>query len=76
MAVWFTNLTLAATSYNWAFGDGTTLTTTDTTALEHFYTSAGQYSVCLTAMGPAAHDRLQQQFHLGNQSAAQCRRLG
>ena len=53
MAVWFTNLTLAATSYNWAFGDGTTLTTTDTTALEHFYTSAGQYSVCLTAIGPS-----------------------
>jgi PKD domain len=51
----FTNLTTGATNYTWTFGDGNTSTDINPTNL---YVNAGNYSVTLTAIGPAGTNAL------------------
>lgn len=49
--IYFTNLSKNADSYDWDFGDGTASTETDPA---HIYTTAGTYTVALTAYGGLA----------------------
>jgi PKD repeat protein len=51
----FTNLTTGATNYTWTFGDGNASTDTNPTNL---YVNTGNYSVTLTAIGPAGTNAL------------------
>jgi len=44
-----TNMSVNATTYTWDFGDGTVITTTSPIAPSHTYTTAGSYSITLTA---------------------------
>lgn len=54
LAVTFTNTsTGTVTDYTWSFGDGSSLTTQTKTHPAHTYASAGNYTVSLTAKGPA-----------------------
>ena len=55
MTVFFTNFTTGATSYSWNFGDGHTSTATNPA---NSYSNAGNYSVTLTAVGPAGTNAL------------------
>lgn len=48
--IYFNNLSTNATSYLWDFGDGSTATDTDPS---HSFSSAGTYTVCLTAINAA-----------------------
>jgi PKD repeat protein len=55
LAVTFTNLSSGATNYAWAFGDGNTSTNANPT---NTYSSAGTYSVTLTAIGAGGTNTL------------------
>lgn len=44
-----TNLSVNATTFVWDFGDGTVITTTDTIPPVYAYTTAGSYTITLTA---------------------------
>jgi len=61
LTVTFTNLSQHASSYDWAFGDGSMLLTTggETSAETdpvHVYGTVGVYTVTLTATGPGGSD--------------------
>jgi hypothetical protein len=49
-ALGFENLSTGGEIFNWDFGDGTTLTKTDTAFITHQYKSPGQYMVTLEAI--------------------------
>jgi alpha-L-rhamnosidase len=49
--VTFANLSINATNFVWNFGDGNKLSTTSNTNVTDTYTSAGSYTVILTATG-------------------------
>ncbi len=55
LTVIFTNLSIGATNYAWAFGDGNGSALANPT---NTYTDAGTYSVTLTAVGPGGTDQL------------------
>jgi PKD repeat protein len=55
LAVTFTNSSSGATNYAWAFGDGNTSTNANPV---NTYSSAGTYSVSLTATGPGGTNML------------------
>lgn len=48
----FQNRSIGGVLYEWDFGDGTTLTVSDTTAIFHQYQGAGLYKVTLKAIDP------------------------
>ena len=55
LTVVFTNLSTSATNYAWDFGDGNVSALANPT---NTYTSAGTYSVTLTAVGPGGTNQL------------------
>ncbi len=55
LTVTFTNLSIGATNYAWAFGDGNTSTLTNPA---NTFTNPGAYSVNLTAFGPGGTNAL------------------
>ena len=55
LTVYFTNLSTAATSYDWDFGDGQSSTNFNPA---NIYSNAGNYSVKLTAVGPGGANSL------------------
>ncbi|MBU2020252.1 MAG: PKD domain-containing protein, partial [Bacteroidetes bacterium] len=48
--------------FNWDFGDGSTLTTTNPGNVTHTYTTAGRYTVKLTATNNCANDEAEQEI--------------
>ncbi len=48
----FQNLSIGGTEYVWDFGDGSVLTTSDTTFLSYKYNGSGTYTVTLQAIDP------------------------
>lgn len=44
-----TNTTVGGTSYEWHFGDGTVITTTDLSAVNYMYSDSGTFNVMLVA---------------------------
>ena len=52
LTVTFNNTSSGATYWVWNFGDGGTLLTTSNTNVPHTYTTAGSFTVMLTAYGP------------------------
>jgi PKD repeat protein len=58
LAVTFTNLSSNAANYVWNFGDGNMLSASASTNVTHTYTSAGNYTVILTAYGPGGMSAL------------------
>ncbi len=55
LTVYFTNLSSAATSYDWDFGDGNTSADANPS---NFYVNPGTYTVALTALGPEGTNTL------------------
>ena len=62
LTVTFTNLSTGATNYAWAFGDGNVSALTNPA---NTYTSAGTYSVTLTAVGAGGTNRLTRTNYIG-----------
>jgi alpha-L-rhamnosidase len=58
LTVTFTNLSSSATNYVWNFGDGNTLSTSSSANVADTYTNPGNYTVSLTATGPAGTNSL------------------
>lgn len=61
LTVNFTNLTTGATNYSWNFGDGNTSTATNP---GNIYSTAGNYSVTLTAIGSGGTNALTQSNYI------------
>lgn len=53
LGVWFTDLSLGATNWSWAFGDNTNSTTRSP---YHVFTEPGAYTVTQTVVGPGGQD--------------------
>lgn len=53
LGVWFTDMSLGATNWNWSFGDGTNSTTR---SQYHVFTEPGAYAVTQVVVGPGGRD--------------------
>jgi PKD repeat protein len=57
LSVWFTDMSIAGTSWNWQFGDGSTSTKQSP---DHTFTSPGNFQVSLQISGPNGNDTYSQ----------------